>query len=272
MPGKPISSDLIGTADELPSQSFEMYPRYSYPPFGFLRLAPNVFFGGYRSFRRDGLMCIEGLKPPLHLYGEENIPQAGPCLITFNHYYRPGFNAWWMALALAAAVPVDIHFTMTGELTWPGKWYAPVGQAGSRWLLKRFSKIYGFTTMPPMPPREKDVARRARSVRATMTYARGHPQTVLGLAPEGGDQPGGVLNWPASGAGRFILLLADLGFPLQPLGIFEENGEFCLHFGSKYQLQMPGNLSADGKDHAVAQSVMFAIAALLPDRLRGVFG
>jgi hypothetical protein len=249
-----------------------MFPDYSYP----LRLAPglvaNIFLGGQRSFRLDGQMCLERLSPPLRVLGEENIPQSGPCLITFNHYYRPGFNAWWMALALAATVPVDIHFVMTGELTWPGKWYAPLGQAGSRWLLKRFSKIYGFTTMPPMPPREKDVAARARSVRATLTFARQHPQAILGLAPEGGDQPGGYLNWPSPGAGRFVLLLADQGFPILPVGLYEENGEFCLRFGTAYHLQVPGGLDPDGKDHAAAQKVMTAIAAQLLPHLRGEFG
>jgi hypothetical protein len=249
-----------------------MYPRYIYPPFGFLRLAPNVFFGGHRSFRRDGQLCIERLEPPLRLYGKENIPQSGPCLLTFNHYYRPGFDAWWMALALAATLPVDIHFVMTGELTWPGKWYAPLGRAGSRWLLRRFSKIYGFTSMPPMPPREKDVAERARSVRATLAFARNHPQAILGLAPEGGDQPGGVLNWPAHGAGRFVLLLADQGFPVVPVGAYEENGEFCLGFGRPYRLQMPGGLRPDEQDHHAAQTIMSAIAAQLPPRLRGDFG
>ena len=249
-----------------------MYPRYNYPPFGFFRLAPNVLFGGRRSFRRDAQLCLERLKPPLRVLGEENIPQSGPSLITFNHYYRYGFNAWWMALALAATVPVDIHFVMTGELTWPGKWYAPLGQAGSRWLLKRFSKIYGFTTMPPMPPREIDLAARARSVRETLAFSRQHPQAVLGLAPEGGDQPGGVLNWPSSGAGRFVLLLAEQGFPVLPVGAYEENGEFCLCFGTAYQLQIPRGLGPDGKDHAVAQTIMSAIAAQLPPRLRGGFG
>jgi hypothetical protein len=249
----------------------KMYPRYSYPPYGFLRLAPNVFFGGRRSFRHDGQLCLEQLKPPLHLLGEENIPADGPCLVTFNHYYRPGFNAWWMALALSASVPVDIHYVMTGELTWPGKWYAPLGQAGSRWLLKRFSKIYGFTTMPPMPPRPKDVAARAKSVRAMLAFARQHPQAVLGLAPEGGDQPGGVLNWPASGAGRFVLLLAEQGFPILPVGMYEDNGEFCLRFGAAYRLQIPRGLDSDGKDHAAAQTVMTAIAAQLPPNLRGDF-
>jgi hypothetical protein len=249
-----------------------MFPQYTYPPFGFLRLAPNVLFGGHRSFRRDGQLCLERLEPPLRLYNEENIPQSGPCLITFNHYYRPGFNAWWTALALAAVLPVDIHFVMTGELTWPGKWYAPLGMTGSRWLLRRCSKIYGFTTMPPMPPREKDVAARAQSVRETLTFARQHPQAVLGLSPEGGDQPGGVLNWPPCGAGRFVLLLAEQGFPVLPMGTFEDAGEFCLRFGTAYQLQVPRGLSPDEKDRAAAQTVMSAIAAQLPPHLQGEFG
>jgi 1-acyl-sn-glycerol-3-phosphate acyltransferase len=250
-----------------------MYPRYSYPPFGFFRLAPNVLFGGQRSFRRDGQLCISQLKPPLRVFGVENIPQGGPCLITFNHYYRPGFDAWWMALALAATLPMDIHFVMTGELTWPGKWYAPLGMAGSRWLLRRLSKIYGFTTSPPMPPRQKDVERRAKSVREFLSYARKHPQAVLGLAPEGGDNPPtGGLARPASGAGRFISLLAEQGFPVLPVGAYEETGEFCLRFGAEYRFQVPRGLNPDEKDHFASHTVMSAIAAQLPPRLRGDFG
>jgi 1-acyl-sn-glycerol-3-phosphate acyltransferase len=247
------------------------YPRYSYP----LRLAPgliaNVFFGGRRSFRRDGLACIERLKPSLQVLGKENIPRGGPGLITFNHYYRPGFSAWWMALALTAIVPVEIHFVMTGELTFPGKWYAPLGMAGSRWLLRRFSRLYGFTAMPPMPPRPWDVEARARSVRAALAFAKAHPQAILGLAPEGGDQPGGLANWPPAGAGRFVLLLAELGFPILPVGCFEEAGEFCLRFGLPYRLQVPRGLGPEGKDQRTAQIVMSAIAAQLPERLRGEF-
>jgi hypothetical protein len=247
------------------------YPRYSYPPSVVLGLAASVFFGGRRSFRGDGQACIGRLQPRLRLLGQENIPAAGPCLITFNHYYRPGFDAWWMALALAAIVPVEIHFVMTGELTYPGKWYAPLGQAGSRWLLWRFAKIYGFTVMPPMPPRPRDVERRARAVRRTLAYARQNPDAILGLAPEGGDQPGGQVSRPAPGAGRFLLLLAGQGFRIVPVGAYEEAGELCLRFGPGYRLSTPDSLSADEKDRAAAGQVMGQIAALVPTRLRGEF-
>lgn len=248
------------------------FPRYSYPSHLALNFIADILISGRRSFHSDGQECLAQLDPRLRVLGAENIPQSGPCLITFNHYYRAGFNAWWMALALAATLPVDIHFVMTGELTFPGKWYAPLGMAGSRWLLRRFSKIYGFTTMPPMPPRKRDVAARAHSVRETLTFARQNPQAILGLAPEGGDQPGGLLNWPASGAGRFVLLLAEQGFPVLPVGVFEEAGEFCLRFGAAYRLQVPRDLGPDEKDRAADQIVMSAIAAQLPPRLRGGFG
>jgi hypothetical protein len=258
-----------------------MVPRYNYPPFAFFRLAPNVLFGGRRSFRRDSQLCIERLEPPLRVYGAENIPQTGPALITFNHYYRPGFQAWWMALALAAVIPEEMHFVVTGELTYPGKWYAPLGEAGSRWLLRQLSHVYGFTPMPPMPPRPKDVEARARSVRETLTYARKNPHAIIGLAPEGGDNvPTGALTWPASGAGRFISLLAAQRFPIVPMGAYEEAGEFCLSFGAAYRLKaspralsraVPRELGADEKDRAAAEIVMSTIAAQLPPRLRGPF-
>jgi len=214
---------------------------------------------------------VDRLEPPLRVLGAEHIPVSGPALITFNHCYRPGFNAWWMALGLAAVVPVDIHFVMTGELTYPGKWYAPLGMVGSHWLLWRLSKIYSFTTMPPMPPRPKEVLARARSVRRTLEFARRHPQAVLGLAPEGGDQPGGLLNWPPPGAGRFLLLLAGAGFHIVPVGAYEMDGEFCLNFGEAYDLVVQPGLPVDEKDQAAAQIVMRRIAMHLPESLRGSF-
>ena len=247
------------------------YPYYSYPPSVIFGLAASVLFGGRRSFRADGQSCLDRLQPPLRIVGKENIPRIGPVIITFNHYYRPGFNAWWMALALAATIPSDIHFVMTAELTFPGKWYAPLGMAGSRWMLKRISHVYGFTTMPPMPPRPKDVEARSRSVRKTLAFVRQHPQAILGLAPEGGDQPGGRINWPATGAGRFISLLAGSGSRIVPVGVYEEDGFLCLNFGDAYALEVPERLSADEKDRAVAEIVMHAIARELPLRLRGQF-
>ncbi len=248
------------------------FPHYAYPgglTAGFLL---DLLLVRPRSFRADARACLARLEPPLRVFGEENIPQNGPALITFNHYYRPGFHAWWLALGIAALVPQEIHFGMTGELTFPGQWYAPLGQTVSRWLLRRLAKIYGFTAMPPMPPRPKDVAERARAVRAMLDYARAHPQAMLALAPEGGDNvPSGALTWPPPGAGRFLLLLAGSGFPITPVGAWEEAGQFCLCFGAAYRPEVSPRLEADERDRRAAQIVMSAIAAQLPERLRGEF-
>ncbi len=73
-------------------------------------------------------------------------------------------------------------------------------------------------------------------------------------------------------AGRFVLLLAEQGFPVLPVGAYEENGEFNLRFGAAYRLELPRGLDPDEKDRAVAKTVMTAIAAQLPARLRGGFG
>jgi hypothetical protein len=247
------------------------YPRYTYPPLGVLGLAFNVLFGGHRSFHADGKRCIERLKPPLRVLGDENIPPFGPCLITFNHYYRPGFGAWWLALAIAAVVPVEMHWIMTGELTYPSKWYAPLGMAGSRWLLSHFSEIYGHTTMPPMPPRPRDMEVRARVVLDVLSYVQNTENPILGLAPEGSDQPGGRLSWPASGAGRFGLLLAGRGLRFVPVGAYEAEGEFCLGFGPAYELSVPRGLSPEEKDRQAARIIMQNVARQLPLHLRGEF-
>lgn len=247
------------------------FPQYSYPPLLVLAVVRDALLGRKRSFRQDALLCLERLKPPLRVLGAEHVPQQGPCVVTVNHYYRPGFRAEWLALAISATVPAEIHWVMTGELTFPGKWYAPFGQRLSRFLLAKGARLYGFTTMPPMPPRPQDVEARAAAVRAVLEYVRRVKKPVIGLAPEGGDQPEGKLTMPAPGAGRFALLLAAAGLTFQPVGAYEEGGEFILHFGRPYLLHAPANLSAQERDRLAARQVMEHIAVLLPARLRGEF-
>ncbi len=248
-----------------------MYPRYSFPPRTLAGLIVDWLLARRRSFRRDALACIGRLEPPLRIFGGEHIPPAGPCVVTFNHYHRPDFNAIWMAAAIASQVPVEMHFVTTGELTYPGKWYAPVGKVFTKIVLARAARIYGFTTMPPMPPRPKDVEARARSVRRVLDAVRREKDIVLGLAPEGGDNPTGGIAMPASGAGRFALLLAAAGLRFVPVGVCEADGALCLRFGAAYELSVPRGLSSDEKDEVAATMVMSHIARLLPERLRGIF-
>ena len=247
------------------------FPKYRYPCGVVAGLAFSTIFGLRRSFRQDAVGCVGQLKPSLQVLGRENVPEHGPCVITVNHYHRPGFGAEWLALGISAVVPREMHWIMTAEWTAPGKWYEPVKGAYSRLLLKYLSRVYGYTTMPPMPPRPKDVEARARSVRRVLKYVRKHPSFMIGLAPEGADRAGGKLSMPAPGAGRFALLLAGLGADFVPVGAYEAGGSFCLHFGPAYRLEVPSGLSSDEKDCLASEIMMKKIAVLLPEVLRGEF-
>jgi 1-acyl-sn-glycerol-3-phosphate acyltransferase len=225
-----------------------------------------------RSLRADALACIASLSSAPRIYGREYIPEAGPCVVVFNHYSRPGIPVWWLALSIAATLPMEAHTIMTNEWTAPGKWYEPLKSAVSRLVFNRLARVYGFTSMPPMPPRPKDVAERAKAVRSVLSHVDEKPDSVLLLAPEGGDSPDGKLMAPPSGAGRFLLLLAGKGASFVPVGGWDEAGELCIRFGSGFSLSVPKNLSNDEKDRVANDFVMTAIAALLPSHLRGNFG
>lgn len=211
------------------------------------------------------------LQPPLQVIGAEQFPSNGPYLLTTNHYTRPGLGAWWLALAASAALPVEVHWIVTEAWTYPDALRSRLFTPLTRWAFRRVAAVYGFTSMPPMPPRPADTLARARAVRQVLAYARRTPQAVIGLAPEGGDSPGAVLAAPPPGVGRFISHLAELGLPLLPLGVYEADGRLYLHFGPACPLELPSHVAPHELDRQVSQQVMRHIAALLPPHLRGDF-
>ena len=248
-----------------------MYPKYILPRSLVFRLALAVVLRRRRSFRADAQTCLAALRPPLRVEGCEHVPEAGPCLLTVNHYSRPGFNAWWLALAISAVASYDVHWAITAALTYPDPVRAHVYTPASRWLLRRLALVYGFTTLPAMPPNPAEVAERAQAVRRVLAWAQQTPQPVIGLAPEGRDTRGGELEWPAPGAGRFIFHLARLGLQIVPIGACEADGLFCLRFGAPYRLGLERDLTPDQRDRRASEIVMQHLAAELPQRLQGDF-
>ena len=180
-----------------------------------------------------------------------------------NHYSRPGFDAWWIALGVSAVVPVEIHWMMTNAWNHLGL-LAPV----TRWLFPRLAQVYGFTTTPPMPPAPEDVGSRFRAVRRVIEEARS-PGAVIGLVPEGRDYPDGILRQPPPGVGRFIHQLAKHCQRIVPIGVYEDAENLCLNFGPSYTLSIPSKLTAGARDYQVAQQVMQSVACQLPPHLRG---
>ena len=248
------------------------YP--SYP--SILGLGLQVLFTGVmtrdrprRSFRVDSLQAVGAVTPPIQVLRPEFIPSGGPCLLLTNHYYRPGFEAWWISMAISAVVPVEVGWIVTAEHTYPGQKRGLVMRPLSRFYLACVARAYGFFSMPAMPPDPRQSQARAAAVRRVAQHARLDAGALIGLSPEGMDNARGGLARPPDGSGRFILHLAGLGLKLIPVGLYEEEGRLCVHFGPPFALITAPGLAKGELDRQVSDQVMQQIARLLPVSLRG---
>lgn len=242
---------------------------------------PRRFLGGFlwamlalrpRSFARDAQVAVTGLRPGLEILGGEHVPPRGPCLVTCNHYSRPGFAAWWLALAITAAVAAhrtpdadpEVRWVMTAAWTFPENgWRHWVLTPITRWAFDRVARVYGFVTMPPMPPDPHEVELRALAVLRTVRLARQAAREggMVGLAPEGRDVPK-ELGRPPEGAGEFMALLVRAGLPVLPVGVAEQGGRLRVSFGPLFVPEVPPDRAE--RDRVVARQVMAAIARQLP--------
>ena len=196
----------------------------------------------------------------------EPASQGQGVLITANHYSAPDFQAWWIAIIISAVVPANIHWVVTSGWEDSG-WLTGF----THWLFPRGARLLGFTPMPAMPPDPAEAEQRALAVRKVLRYARNSTQPVVGLVPEGGDSPGGVLGRLPPGAGRFMHLLSQSCPLVLPVGVWKDMERINLQFGSQYQLKVPVGLSAHERDRLVGDTVMGQIALCLPERLRGQY-
>jgi len=249
-----------------------MLPRYPVPWDVLFQLIVAIAFDRRRSFAEDARTSIARLHPRLKVFDKEYIPLTGPCLVTTNHYSRPGFGAWWLALAISAALPSEILWTITAAWTYPDRLRARMITPLTRWIFARAAKVYGFINMPAMGPDPNEAMVRAQAVRAVLSFAQKADRPVIGMAPEGMDFAGGRLGSPPSGAGRFMLHLSNLGMVVLPVGAFETNENFCIRFGSQYRLEVSRGLSIQERDRMASWIVMSRIASLLPANLRGQYG
>jgi 1-acyl-sn-glycerol-3-phosphate acyltransferase len=247
-----------------------MYPRYPYPPSRLWPLIRDWALNHPRDFQQDARTFTALLGEGLQVTGMENVVSDRPMVVVMNHYSRPGFGMWWLVVAIAAQMPRNPHLIMTNELT---RWLGPVGNRFSRWLLPRIARTYGFSPMPPMPPRSQDVNARAASVREVLSYITHTDLPLLMIAPEGRDNlEGGSLAKPPAGSGRFLLLLASKRLSILPVGGWEANKALQVRFGRVFELFVPKDLSAREKDRLASERVMTRIAELLPAALQGEFG
>jgi hypothetical protein len=247
-------------------------PRYPHWTPTTASIAASLLAGRPRSFPQDARRMVSGLRPCLRVEGRLPDLTSGRWLLLANHYSQKGFRAWWIPLAISSLVPRPIHWVMTSTLTYSDALRRASLQPLSIWSLRRIAACYDFTAMPPMPPRPQDVEARARAVRRVLAFIDGTPDPLIGLAPEGGDTAGGVLNrlWP--GAGRFLWHLALRSLSFLPIGVYEKDGALCLSIGEPFLPSLPDRRTAQQLDLDMEQTVMHRLAGCLPPELRGEFG
>jgi hypothetical protein len=222
-----------------------------------------------RSFSQDARAFVRRLDPPLVVEGSYPPDPGDGLVLAVNHYSRPGFGAWWIALAVAGTCPWEMHWTVTSAWIYDDPLRSILITPISRWLLARLAATYGFTSMPPMPPRPQDVERRALAVRNLLKIIEQTPSTVIGLAPEGADSMDGKLMLPPSGIGRLLAHLLARGFKILPVAVYESVHSLVLAIGSTLDLEIPKDRQL--QDRQLSNQTMQAIAALLPIHLRGPY-
>jgi hypothetical protein len=242
-----------------------------------LRLAWAILFRKKLDFGEFSRSLAQRMTPLVQVRGRENMPVSEPCLLTINHFSHPGFQAWWMAVAISAELTLPVHWIMSAAWTTPNPWMSWWWTPMTSWFFQRLAEVFDFTTMPPMPPDPRHTAWRANSVRSVIRFIRdyqrqpGKAPLVIGLAPEGRDMPGGLIGMPPNGVGRFIQQMVELGLAVCPVGVFLEETGLCINFGAQYDPEKPPDLSRKEVDENIRRQVMQHIAELTPFELRGEF-
>ena len=232
-----------------------------------LGIIASFITGKKRDYRKDAARACKGITPPPVIYGAENIPPKGPLLVTLNHYSRPGFFIIWASFAIAACLPVNSVWMMTRAWTGRGAGRDRLRTGITTLVFKHLADIYGFVTTPAMPPNPAEIIDRAVSIRNLMVVLQSRPDAVLCLAPEGMDFSNGLLGKPFPGSGKLMFYISKLMNRIQPVGVYEENGELIIKFGKIYSLETCND--PESVDEVVIHSVMEKIAELLPERMRG---
>jgi hypothetical protein len=238
------------------------YPSYLFPKKLTIEIILSLLRNKKRCITSDAVRAISGVLPPIQVINEKNIPDAGPGLVTLNHYSRPGFSIVWAALGISAQLPEKHLWLMTNAWTNRTRGVDQLRTRIPRVLFNRLAGMYGFITTPPMPPAPDELAERTMSIRKLMRFIRENPETILCIAPEGQDIEHGKIGKPPEGTGKFIFQIQKHLGQIIPVGVWEENGRLILQFGKPYTLDK--DYQYEGSDMEISNLVMDNIASLLP--------
>jgi len=229
-----------------------------------VQIIPALIFLKKRNFRDDSIKVFNSTKIKIDSKGANNIPAKGPVLFLVNHFSAPGFSVLWLAMSMAATCPKNITWAMTDAWTFPKHRIRKLAREISHVILTRIAKVYGFFPFQPIADEPINVIEQSLAVRRILYFARDHPESMLGIAPEGRDNEWGKLGIPPRGAGLLINAFTKLNYKLIPVG-FYATPEVChLNFGKPLVLNIGKSLEKDEIDRQTRRKVMHAIKDMLP--------
>lgn len=258
-------------------------PKSSAPPAGYaygpgyrpsidsiVRGVAYIALGRPRSLAHDALFALADMPTPPRIRGIEHVPETGPMVLAANHYERPGLWMAWPALFVSQAIMQrtgrDTHWVAIEEWESFALFGVPISPEVVRRVFARAFNTYGIIAMPsPTAPG----AARAASVRSTARLVR--EGAIIGIMPEGDVGATPELLPAREGVGTFLGLLTAGGAPIIPVGLYEEDGRLVAHFGVSMTPEVPRGASREDADRLIREQVMRAIAALLPEALRGAY-
>ena len=249
-----------------------MPAEYHLPPKFIFTVLSAITINARRSFRSDAGLALTGNHPFIKVFGKENIPTKGPCLILMNHYSHEGYIPMWSAFSITSLLPMESRWMMTYAWTSPNVTWDWFKRRLTRIVFTAICRVYGFIPMPPMPPDPREVTERTIAIRTLMALVRQRLPIALGMAPEGRDYPGALLGWPPSGMGRLLGQISPFFECIIPVGVYEENDQQVIHFGQKFNINVKTYSTKEEEDKEISLNVMRLIAKLLPEKLRGKFG
>jgi len=245
-------------------------PDYRLPLLGLLRFSLPFLLRRRRSFARDGQTVMAANAHPQRIEGRENVPRSGSFILVMNHYNRPGLRPQICGFIISTTIAQlrqeepEIAWVFAGELE--RFIYAPLPVPGwlMRWMFRRLAEMYGLVAMPRHWRRPIE---RAVALRRLLKILETRP---IGLTPEAAGP--GVLQKPPPGTGLLLSRLAKPGYPLLPVGIYEEDdGTLVIRFGPPFHLEEVEGAAEEERDRRSSDVVMAAIGRLLPPRWQGVY-
>lgn len=243
-----------------------------------MSLRARVFWAAMRGRQRDlwadSHILINSLEVAPQIRHAERLPFRGPVVFLPNHYERKD-AVWvgWGAIALTHALTRyrnrrafrKLHWVITD--TWADAYIGPIHIPPRMlgWAINGLASVYELITMPAwdLPDHDDRRAESAAAIRK-VCHALASGESVA-VHPEAGGFETMIPCKP--GAGRLIKLLARRGYPLIPIGVFEEGDQLIVQIGE----QIPPDRLLHLSDDQAAEATMLEIAALVPPRIRGVY-